>query len=242
MPVVEQKRSTRKIAFKLSEKEIVDQALQAAAARVEITKLEVQRKQISDDFKKKIKEKEGALAECFAIIQSGEVEKPTEVIDKYNYEDMVVTTYFADGRSTEPIAERVMSDEERQLSIHAVRNDPQQDLFDGPDNVLPFNPPHPSPINFEHNVVNLDDFNAELAEQEQYVQASEDKPTLVKHYLITWKLEAGEGALFRRKTIDLHGADSFMWERVGEPSVLGEAAPAVESPEQPAEQPAGVDF
>jgi len=238
MPLVEKRTANRKIAFKLTETELVQHALKAAGLRPEIDKLEADKKAIGAEFKKKIDEKDAELRAILSVIQTGTEERAVEVEERLNYEDCVVQVWHLG----EMMSERPMTNEERQVSIHAVRNDPQGDLFDGDvvqgGDVVPFNPPRRLPFEVQSNFVQLDDIDPSLPMQEQYVQAEDDKPTVVKHQAIMWKLEPGEAARFERREVEIHGSPMFAWEKVsashlGAPSV---EAPQPQEPAAPAEE------
>lgn len=217
MPQVEVRKCIRKITFKLSETQIVETAIAASGTRIKIGQKESQLKVIKDGFKKELTELEAKLSEAFKIIASGEREEAVEVEDRLNYEDGVVQTWH-DGQM---LAERTMSNEERQLGMQFTRN-PQQEL--PLEEGAPFNPPRIA-NSLDIKTVFLDDFDPELETQEVYVSGDDEHPTIVRHHVIQWQLEPGESCLFRRKTIDIHGTETFSWEKVGG-SKLG--APAVE--------------
>ncbi len=126
---------------------------------------------------------------------------------------LVVETFHVS--SDDPIESRVMSVEERQVSL-PFKPKAQGDLPLGEPAASPTAQTDASLGEAFLKGQEVEPWRTELPDpttegQEVYVTGEPDRPTMVRHLAATWRLEAGEGRRFVATSRDVFGAATLVW-------------------------------
>ena len=235
---VERRKATREVTFRLTDEELLEKGRKAADLRLARTAIQEEFLRVKSTFKGRLEEKENELSTTLALIREGVEKRVADVIDVFRFDDAVVETYLhdrdVDSTTAEPIETRQMTADERQMGFKFKKHDKNQ-----PELPLPATEPAKSPATMgDPEPWRTDLPMPEHDGQEAYVTGEPDRPTMVRYLALTWRLEAGEGALFKVKTEEIFGNPALVWvkDMGSAPAVTApapEEPPAVE-PERPA--------
>ncbi len=219
----EQRRVTREVTFRLTDQEMIDKALKAADLRLARASILEEFARVKSTYKGRLEEKENELSTALSIIRDRQEKRVADVVDIFDFEQALVITTFG-GQEVET---RVMTPTERQLGFKFKTNDKGEQVELPLEDKAPVSPmrlgdPEPAIVLLPDPEVDFDPERTEM-----YVTGQPDRPTHVKHLAFTWRVEAGEGAMFRLGEQEIYGKMIRTWSRVGaDPVSTEEPAPA----------------
>jgi hypothetical protein len=202
---------------------MIAKAIKAADLRLARASILEEFARVKSTYKGRLEEKENELSMALATIKDRQEKRVADVVDVFDFEQALVITLFG-GHEVET---RVMTPEERQLGFKFKTNDKDQGSLPLADKT-----PSASPTALTEG--EIEPWRVELPPPEAspngevFVTGEPNRPTIVKFLAATWRIEAGESAMFRLRDEDVFGKTIKTWIREG--------APAEDTPQQSAEQ------
>ncbi len=195
----EQRRVTREVTFRLTDEELIAKARKAADLRLARASILEEFARVKSTYKGRLEEKENELSMALAVIKDGKEKRVADVVDMFDFEQALVVTLFGG----EEVETRVMTPEERQLGFKFKTNDKEQ-----AQGVLPLDSER------EPWRVELPSPEAHPS-GEVFVTGEPDRATIVKFLAATWRIDAGESAMFRLRDEEVFGKTIKTWIRDG---------------------------
>ncbi len=207
----EQRRVTREVTFRLTDKETIAKAHKAADLRLARASILEEFARVKSTYKGRLEEKENELSTVLACIKDGSEKRVADVVDVFDFEQALVVTLFGG----EEVETRVMTAEERQRGFKFKTNDKDQaqlpladktasaspTALTGADTAEPWRVELPNP--------------EDCPSGEVFVTGEPDRSTVVRFLAASWRIEAGESAMFRLREEDVFGKTIKTWIREG---------------------------
>ncbi len=206
----EQRRVTREVTFRLTDKETIAKAHKAADLRLARASILEEFARVKSTYKGRLEEKENELSTVLACIKDGSEKRVADVVDVFDFEQALVITLF----SGEEVETRVMTAEERQLGFKFKTNYKDQAQLPLADKTATASPTALTDAQAEPWRVELPD-PKEHPSGEVFVTGEPDRPTVVRFLAASWRIEAGESAMFRLRDEDVFGKTIKTWIREG---------------------------
>jgi hypothetical protein len=113
---VELKKTRRDIALKLTDHQTAAAAKEAADLSYERANLEAEFGRVKSSYKGRIDDLDKQIVEALTLVRDGSESKTVDVIDRYDYTDGVVRTYWA----SELVETRPLTADERQMGLKFI--------------------------------------------------------------------------------------------------------------------------